>query len=182
IRASCFLLQLNFFQNEYDIKMDVARVSWFNTTFYKYIKADFVPYNRTARVFNSTCELLIDLNNDVILHIQAYKLMMMSNQYRFFPVTVNVNACAEYTKNTFGVKDILSKVSNMRLCNMKKGFYYIRNATPDFSKFPPHLPRGSYRMEANFTYYSSALFTLEFYGKIKDKPIDWKNIPKHNWR
>ncbi|KAF2901218.1 hypothetical protein ILUMI_04969 [Ignelater luminosus] len=67
-------------------------------------------------------------------------------------------------------------------CPFLQGVFYIRNATPDFSKFPPHLPRGSYRMDCNYTYYSSLLFALEFYGKIKDKPIDWEKIPKHNWR
>ncbi|KAF2888417.1 hypothetical protein ILUMI_17756 [Ignelater luminosus] len=114
------------------------------------------------------------------MHIQVYKLT--SNEYRFFPVTVSVNICAEYTKNTFSAKDVLSKLpTNLTPCNLKKDLYYLGNGRPDFSRFPPHLPRGAYKMVVNCTYHSNLLYTAEFYGQIKDKPVDWKNIPKHNW-
>ncbi|KAF2904725.1 hypothetical protein ILUMI_01452 [Ignelater luminosus] len=106
---------------------------------------------------------------------------MMSNEYRFFPVTVKVNVCAEYTKNTSGLRDIMSKMSNFKPCDLEKGTYYIKNAMPDFSEFPPQMPRGQYKAVGTFTYRSYPFYVLEFYGKIKDKPIDWKKIPKRIW-
>ncbi|KAF2895876.1 hypothetical protein ILUMI_10299 [Ignelater luminosus] len=159
--------------------MDIAKCTWFNTSVYKFFKADFVLWNRTARVFNASWQQFVDLQNDVLLDIQVYKFM--SNEYRFFPITVRVNTCAEYIRNTFRIKEILPKVSNIKPCNMKRGFYYIRNGVPDFSKFPPQLPRGMYKMVWTCTYHSYLLYELEHYGKIVDKPIDWRKIPKHNW-
>ncbi|KAF2896451.1 hypothetical protein ILUMI_09725 [Ignelater luminosus] len=107
---------------------------------------------------------------------------MMSNEYRIFPVFVTVNVCAEYTKNSFGAKDILSKTNtNMKPCDMKKGFYYVYNLMPDFSKFPPHLPCGSYKIVTTVSYHSDRTYVLELYGKIKDKPVDWRKIPKKIW-
>ncbi|KAF2904290.1 hypothetical protein ILUMI_01883, partial [Ignelater luminosus] len=52
------------------------------------------------------------------LHVQLYKFM--SNEYRFFPVFVSVNMCAEYRKNSFGVKDLLTRTSNHDPCHLKK--------------------------------------------------------------
>ncbi|KAF2893419.1 hypothetical protein ILUMI_12754, partial [Ignelater luminosus] len=50
--------------------------------------------------------------------VQLYKLS--SNEYRFFPVTFTANGCAEYTKNSFGMRDLLTRTSNANPCNMKK--------------------------------------------------------------
>ncbi|KAF2904292.1 hypothetical protein ILUMI_01885 [Ignelater luminosus] len=159
--------------------MEIAQITWFNTSVYKYAKADFVLYNRTQRVLNVSWNQIVDLRNDMIMDIQLYK--MMSNEYRFFPVTVKVNACAEFTRNTFSVQDTVFKYSNIRPCNLKPDFYYIRNGMPDFSKCPPHMPRGSYKIVWTVTFHSYLIYVLEMYGKILDKPVDWKKIPKHNW-
>ncbi|KAF2891490.1 hypothetical protein ILUMI_14683, partial [Ignelater luminosus] len=52
-------------------------------------------------------------------HSQVYK--MMSNEYRIFPVFVSYNICAEYTRNSFGAKDLLSKIAtNIKPCDLKK--------------------------------------------------------------
>ncbi|KAF2883643.1 hypothetical protein ILUMI_22515 [Ignelater luminosus] len=169
-------LQLNFFQNDYDINMDRAECSWFNKSCAKYFNFSLVLYNRTQRVIKTDLELLIDMGRNTILDIQLYK--MMSNEYRFFPVTFRANFCVEYTKDSFGFRNMLARTSNVNPCNMKKGIYYIRNAIPDFSRYPPHLPTGSYKLVHEFLFGSSRWAQVDFYGRIVDKPIDWKNIPK----
>ncbi|KAF2892593.1 hypothetical protein ILUMI_13579, partial [Ignelater luminosus] len=48
---------------------------------------------------------------------QAYKFV--SNEYRFFPVTVKVNACKEYSRDSLGLKEMLTKSSTINPCSMK---------------------------------------------------------------
>ncbi|KAF2889144.1 hypothetical protein ILUMI_14768 [Ignelater luminosus] len=136
-----------------------------------------MPLPRNNKLF--VTEQLVDLGRDAVLDVQLYKFT--SNEYRFFPVFFSANVCAEYKKNSFGIKDLLTRTSNQAPCNLKKGPYYVKNAIPDSSKLPPHLPRGQYKLEATAKYHSFCVYTVELYGKIKDKPVDWKNIPKHNW-
>ncbi|KAF2890814.1 hypothetical protein ILUMI_15359, partial [Ignelater luminosus] len=52
------------------------------------------------------------------IDVQVYK--MMSNEYRFFPVTFTMNTCSEYKKNSFGIKDMLTKYSNIDPCDLKR--------------------------------------------------------------
>ncbi|KAF2895722.1 hypothetical protein ILUMI_10454 [Ignelater luminosus] len=131
-------------------------------------------YNRTQRAFSLFYDALVVTGAKLKLDLQVYKFT--SNEYRFFPITVNVNACAEYARNTFGMKDLLSKTSNMNFCNLKKGFNYVKNAIPDFSKYPPHLPRGMYKIACTFKTDSRTSMQLDFYGAIKDKPDYWKRL------
>lgn len=122
----------------------------------------------------------------------------MSNEYRLFPVFFSANMCAEYNKNSFGFKDMAAKYSNIAACNVKKvyllasfeikeypfmlylfqGAYYIRNLEPDWSKFPPQAPRGSYKVTAQFSLHSHMYAQVDYYARIVDKPVDWKKIPK----
>ncbi|KAF2886186.1 hypothetical protein ILUMI_19987, partial [Ignelater luminosus] len=51
------------------------------------------------------------------IDVQLYK--MMSNEYRFFPVTFSMNECSEYKKNSFGMRDIFTRYSNIDLCDMR---------------------------------------------------------------
>ncbi|KAF2883642.1 hypothetical protein ILUMI_22514 [Ignelater luminosus] len=156
--------------------MDRAECTWFNKSCAKYFNVSFVPYNRTQRVVKEDFQLLIDMGRDLMIDVQVYK--MMSNEYRFFPVTFTANACAEYIKNSFSFRDSLTRGSNLRPCNLKKGVYYIRNEIPDFSRYPPHLPTGSYKLVHQYLFRSMSCAQVDFYGRIVDKPIDWKNIPK----
>ncbi|KAF2886559.1 hypothetical protein ILUMI_19614 [Ignelater luminosus] len=156
--------------------MDIAEVSWYNKSCLKSFEVAFVPYNRTQRVANSTIELLFDAGSDVILDVQFYK--MMSNEYRFFPLTFSANICAEYMRNTCGLKDFAIKASNMNPCRLHKGKYYVHNVMPDFSRFPPHMPRGSYKVVSELSFHSIRCAQVDYYARVVDKPIDWKNIPK----
>ncbi|KAF2883641.1 hypothetical protein ILUMI_22513 [Ignelater luminosus] len=98
--------------------MDRAECSWFNRSSIKYLNLSFIPYNRTQRVLNADFELLINMGRDLMTDVQLYK--MMSNEYRFFPLTFKANACVEYRKNSFSLKDMLTGTSNLTPCNMKK--------------------------------------------------------------
>ncbi|KAF2889510.1 hypothetical protein ILUMI_16663, partial [Ignelater luminosus] len=52
------------------------------------------------------------------ISVQVYK--MMSNEYRFFPITFKANTCAEYKKNSFSIRDMFSKSSNLEPCHLTK--------------------------------------------------------------
>ncbi|KAF2888727.1 hypothetical protein ILUMI_17446, partial [Ignelater luminosus] len=63
---------------------------------------NFVLYNRTQRVLNASFEQTIDADTNLMAHTQVYKMM-------------------KYTRNTFGAKDIMSKIAtNIKPCNLKK--------------------------------------------------------------
>ncbi|KAF2883820.1 hypothetical protein ILUMI_22351 [Ignelater luminosus] len=115
-----FLLQvnLNFFQNEYDVKLDILECTWYNQSYYKHFNVGLVWYNRTQRAINGSFQLLVNQSNKVFMSVQLYK--MMSNEYRFFPVTFQANTCAEYNRNSFSIRDMLSRSSNLNACHVQK--------------------------------------------------------------
>ncbi|KAF2898752.1 hypothetical protein ILUMI_07422 [Ignelater luminosus] len=170
---------LNFRQNDYEVKWDIAECFSLNKSYYKRFECGEVLYNRTQRVFNATVDQAINMGGDVLFDIQVYKLM--SNEYRFFPLTItNANVCAEYNRNSFGLKDMFTKSSNVKPCDMKKGVYYARNQIPDESRFPPHMPRGSYKIVGQMKLHSYKFAEAIMYIRVVDKPIDWTKIPKTN--
>ncbi|KAF2904300.1 hypothetical protein ILUMI_01865, partial [Ignelater luminosus] len=138
-------LNLTFFQKDYDIKMDILEVPLYNKSHFKYVEAGLVWYNRTQRAISAKWEYSYDPRNNSFIEVQLYK--MMSNEYRFFPLTFKTSLCTEYKKNSFGMNDLLTRYSNVNLCDLRKGITYTMNKIiPDFSKFPPHLPVGSYKL------------------------------------
>ncbi|KAF2891554.1 hypothetical protein ILUMI_14619, partial [Ignelater luminosus] len=52
------------------------------------------------------------------MEVQMYK--MMSNEYRFFPLTFKANTCAEYKRDSFDIKGMLSRSSNVDPCNFRR--------------------------------------------------------------
>lgn len=46
--------------------------------------------------------------------------MKNANEYRYFPITENTDACNVFEKNTFGVKAFMNKYSNISTCHLKK--------------------------------------------------------------
>ncbi|KAF2894745.1 hypothetical protein ILUMI_11428 [Ignelater luminosus] len=161
--------------DDYDIKLDIFECPWYNKSYLKTVEASLGWYNRTERTVNLKLEPLLELKNNVFVDAQLYKFT--SNEYRFFPVTVTLNACVEYSRNAFGLKDMLDKFSNLNLCKMVKKPYLLRNATLDASRFPPHMPRGSYKLVAQFLLHSIPYAEVNFYGRIVDKPLEWTKLP-----
>ncbi|KAF2895206.1 hypothetical protein ILUMI_10966 [Ignelater luminosus] len=123
--------------------------------------------------------LKADIGSNIIASVQAYK--MASNEYRFFPVTFKANVCSEYNRNSFSMKDMLKKSSNLNPCDLKKGLYYVDMLALDYSKWPPHMPVGSYKLDIDMYVNLDVVIRVNIYGRILDKPIDWKNIPKRIW-
>ncbi|KAF2886927.1 hypothetical protein ILUMI_19246 [Ignelater luminosus] len=161
-----------FHQDDYDVEIERAEVAWYNKTFAKDVKFGYVHYNRTQRVLNGSIHILEDVSTKLTLVVQFYKFA--SNEYRFFPITVGANVCEEYEKNNFKIRDLLSKTSNIKPCSLKKGLYYIRNLVMnDFSHFPPHMPRGRYKLAINI--YHNEIFVIEGHGYVAvvDKPLKW---------
>ncbi|KAF2887815.1 hypothetical protein ILUMI_18360 [Ignelater luminosus] len=156
--------------------MDILEVPLYNKSHFKFLEMGLVWYNRTQRAISGKCEYLHDPRNNVIMEVQLYK--MMSNEYRFFPLTFKANECAEYKKNSFGIKTMLSRSSNMDPCNLRGGFLYtVDKMIPDVSTFPPHLPLGSYKLVIRFLFHSDFQAQGDIYLRIVDKPIEWKKLP-----
>ncbi|KAF2886674.1 hypothetical protein ILUMI_19499 [Ignelater luminosus] len=140
------------------------------------MECGLVWYNRTQRAINAKWEFVHDLRDKVFIDVQLYK--MMSNEYRFFPVTFKESLCREYKKNSFGMKDLVTRYSNANPCDLRKNVpLTINKWIPDSSTFPPHLPVGSYKMVIRFLFHNEFVLQTDFYGRIIDKPIDWKNLP-----
>ncbi|KAF2886779.1 hypothetical protein ILUMI_19395 [Ignelater luminosus] len=166
----------SFIKHEYDVKMDILEVPLYNKSHYKYLEAGLVWYNRTQRAINAKWEYLFDLHNNLFADVQLYK--MMSNEYRFFPVTFKASVCTEWKKNSFGAKDLLTRYSNLDVCNLRKGFpYTINKMILDTSRFPPHMPVGSYKLVTRFLVHSDFNCQVDLYIRFVDKPIDWKKLP-----
>ncbi|KAF2901186.1 hypothetical protein ILUMI_05004 [Ignelater luminosus] len=65
------------------------------------------------------------------------------------------------------------------LCGyLLQGIYYARDLLPDASSFPPHIPRGSFKIVVQFRLFSYTFAELHLYIRVVDKPIDWNKIPK----
>ncbi|KAF2895033.1 hypothetical protein ILUMI_11141 [Ignelater luminosus] len=178
ILSTCGAEELNliFFQNDYDVKMDILEVPLYNKSHFKYLEAGLVWYNRTQRAINAKWEYLYDQHNNAFADVQLYK--MMSNEYRFFPLTFKANTCAEYKKNSFGIKDLFTRYSNMDICDLRKGFpYTVNGMIPDASRFPPHIPIGSYKLVIRFLFHDDFMAQIDFYLRIIDKPVDWMKVP-----
>ncbi|KAF2891458.1 hypothetical protein ILUMI_14715 [Ignelater luminosus] len=89
-----------------------------------------------------------------------------------------MNLCSEYKKNSFGMKDILTKYSNIDPCDLKRGVpYAVNKMILDISRFPPHLPLGSYKVVLKYFFHTDFNGQMDFYMRLLDKPIDWMKIP-----
>ncbi|KAF2894356.1 hypothetical protein ILUMI_11817 [Ignelater luminosus] len=167
--ALCFP---QFYQDDYDVKIERVELARYNTSYLKDVKFQYTFYNRTQKVLNASGHLLVDVGRDATVTVQFYKFA--SNEYRFFPVAFDANACHEVAHNTFNLGVMLKNTSNITPCHMKKGLYYIRNlAFNDFSHLPPHFLRGQFKMDAEAHVSSASLFEIHFYVTVSDKPPKW---------
>ncbi|KAF2886778.1 hypothetical protein ILUMI_18281 [Ignelater luminosus] len=156
--------------------MDIVEVPLYNKSHFKYFEAGLAWYNRTQRAISGKWEYLYHPRNNIFVDVQVYK--MMSNEYRFFPVTFQANVCTEYKKNSFGIKDVFTRYSNLDACDLRKGIpYTVNKLIPDFSRFPPHIPLGSYKMVLRFLFHNDFQVQIDAYMRAVDKPIDWKKLP-----
>ncbi|KAF2895336.1 hypothetical protein ILUMI_10839, partial [Ignelater luminosus] len=161
-----------FHQDDYDVKIERAELVRYNTSYARDVKFQYTFYNRTQKIFNASGHMLVDVGRDTIVSVQFYKFL--SNEYRFFPVAFDANACHKFTQNSFNCREILKNVSNITPCHMKKGFYYVRNlAMNDFSHYPPHFPRGQFQIVVETRVGSGFLAELHFYVTIANKPPKW---------
>ncbi|KAF2897084.1 hypothetical protein ILUMI_09091 [Ignelater luminosus] len=117
------------------------------------------------------------------MYIQVLKFMKNANEYRFFPITMDVDVCVVFKTNNFGIMEFLHDFSNIRTCYLKKvmflimtttvnlfqGFYYIHNGMLNDSKLPPNIPRGNYKVEIQL--HSNNEFVADLYvvGEVVDK-------------
>ncbi|KAF2886497.1 hypothetical protein ILUMI_19676 [Ignelater luminosus] len=119
----------------------------YNKTYLSKATGGLFWYNRTERVLNINITLLRSVGPKLRGNVQVYKFL--SNEFRYFPVTLSLNMCEEYKKNTFGLLDLFRTYSNVKVnsCPLPQGNYSMKNGKIDFSQFPPHIPKGTYKTE-----------------------------------
>ncbi|KAF2900862.1 hypothetical protein ILUMI_05321 [Ignelater luminosus] len=87
---------------------------------------------------------------------QYYKFA--SNEYRLYPIRFQVLMCDRYDQD-FGGFGSFTKCKNFKGCPYEKERNYtVCNYKPDSSKFPPLVPSGRYKIEAEGTYGSTQLW------------------------
>ncbi|KAF2886464.1 hypothetical protein ILUMI_19709 [Ignelater luminosus] len=158
-------------QNDYDVQVERVEVVWYNRSIGRDFKVNYVFYNRSQKAFNVSVYLLVNLSTDITGTVQFYKFA--SNEYREFPMRVGANLCHEYAKNNFNIKELLKNTSNARNCPLPKGYYYVRYFVPDYSRFPPYIPRGRYKGVEKVYHKSEFIFEVHGYAAIVDKPLKW---------
>ncbi|KAF2902472.1 hypothetical protein ILUMI_03712, partial [Ignelater luminosus] len=99
---------------------------------------------------------------------QAYKFA--SNEYRLFPLRLQLNACEAINGNVVGLKD-LTRCGNFTGCPfLKNQLVRVCNWFPDQAHFPPFIPNGSYMLEVQGLFKASELFLLHGYVTVH-RPI-----------
>ncbi|KAF2893626.1 hypothetical protein ILUMI_12547, partial [Ignelater luminosus] len=135
-----------FKQDDYTLKLHIIRVARFNHSYVSDSRCDLRWFNRSTRVVDCNVNLIRDLTSNAQIDLQLYKFA--SNEYRLFPLQFAVNVCHEIKEDRFGVIEGLRSAINVELtCPLKKRRYIVKNEVLDYTKFPPHIPRGQYMMQ-----------------------------------
>ncbi|KAF2890692.1 hypothetical protein ILUMI_15481 [Ignelater luminosus] len=157
---------LNFFQNDYRVIPHHVELVRYNKKFVNYIETRSFKYNRTCAAVNVTFQLNFNQNNEIHAVVQFYKFL--SNEYRYFPIRCAVNACKALAANVMGLHKML-ECGNFTRCHGQKGkTYHICNWTIDESKFPPRMPRGSYKIELTLMYHEEEVSVINAFAEILD--------------
>ncbi|KAF2897927.1 hypothetical protein ILUMI_08248 [Ignelater luminosus] len=151
-------------QNDYIMILEHVEIVSYNKQHVGFAKTRNFKYNRTHTGTNFTLKMLTAFGNNLQMEIQGYKFA--SNEYRLFPITFAVNICATIAKNDFGLQNLYS-CGNFSRCPFKKGNFVICNWSPDYSKFPPFIPAGSYMMDYILTYFDQPVLQAQGYASVK---------------
>ncbi|XP_017778471.1 PREDICTED: uncharacterized protein LOC108564073 [Nicrophorus vespilloides] len=100
--------------------------------------------------------------------LQTWKFI--NNEYRnFTPITVGFDLCSALKTNLFGLAVIAKEYGNWTNCPVLKGYYVMRQFTPDDGLFPPNLPLGQYKFSLTFNTHDQFLFKLSVDCVIKNR-------------
>lgn len=62
-------VNLIFFQNDYDVKMDILECPFYNKSRHAYVEAKLIWYNRTQRAVNAKFAYLFDPLNNIFVSV-----------------------------------------------------------------------------------------------------------------
>ncbi|KAF2886765.1 hypothetical protein ILUMI_19408 [Ignelater luminosus] len=86
------------------------------------------------------------------------------------------NVCREMKEDHFGIAASLSKSVNVKIqCPLKKGWLNITNGMIDFTKFPPHIPRGQYMDQLTVYDGSNFIGEIQVEAVVEDIIKKWEN-------
>ncbi|KAF2894313.1 hypothetical protein ILUMI_11861, partial [Ignelater luminosus] len=153
-----------FHQSDYNVSFERVEIVNFNKQYMKRLEAVTFKYNRTCAVVNATWILNINFGYNLNTITQAYRFA--SNEYRLFPLRLQLNACEAVKKNVVGLKR-LTYCGNFTGCPiLKDQLILMCNWTPDEAHFPPFVPDGNYMLEIQGLFKTFDLYTLRVYFTI----------------
>ncbi|KAF2887567.1 hypothetical protein ILUMI_18606 [Ignelater luminosus] len=126
----------------------------FNKRYMKRLEAVTFKYNRTCAAVNATWILNINVGYNLNVVIQAYKFA--SNEYRLFPMRLQLNACEAINKDVAGLKGYFLQNQLITFCNW----------SPDQAHLPPFMPNGKYMLELQGLFKTSEIYLLRAYITI----------------
>ncbi|KAK4878348.1 hypothetical protein RN001_010854, partial [Aquatica leii] len=157
-----------FFQNDYLVKDVRSSFFGYNKQFLREMSVVMFKYNRTTNAINTTIHPLVDLTEDNWMIItETYK--RYGNAFKPFPINVKLNMCRIFKNNIIGLG---SFSCGSVTCPVLKGVtQHGCNWRVDYSRLPPFIPDGQYKMVSNSTYNGQYLFHGELsctiYRKVK---------------
>ncbi|KAF2903661.1 hypothetical protein ILUMI_02502, partial [Ignelater luminosus] len=153
-----------FHQDKYWLGFERVEVVWYNKSYIDYLKVHNFKFNRTQAACNMTVHHLVDIDEKFAVEVQAYKFL--SNEYREFPIRLNVDFCGTLAVNDFGMHGVL-ECGNFTACPMRKGWYHVCNFKPDAKRFPPLIPEGSYMVEMKIFRGDIQFIIYQAYATVK---------------
>ncbi|KAF2890685.1 hypothetical protein ILUMI_15488 [Ignelater luminosus] len=152
-----------FHQNDYKMEFERLEVVDFNKQHMKRLEIVTFKYNCTCTVINATWMFNTDVGYDYNVVTQAYKFA--SNEYRLFPLRLQLNGCEAFCENVGGLKRLTC--GNLTGCPiLKNKLQTICNWSPDPARFLPFIPDGKYMLELQGFFQTSELYRLRFYASV----------------
>ncbi|KAF2899717.1 hypothetical protein ILUMI_06459, partial [Ignelater luminosus] len=90
-----------------------------------------------------------------------------SNEYRKGPVEFMMGLCSFYSSKDFDIPHMYAN-SNLK-CPLRKGVnYYAYKVSPNATNFPPLIPEGRWKLQADFLYLNRyTIYSIEWYSSVE---------------
>ncbi|KAF2884918.1 hypothetical protein ILUMI_21252 [Ignelater luminosus] len=156
-----------FKQSDYNLSFERMERIRFSKQYMQYFEVVTFKYNRTSAVSNLTWSFKIDVGKKLEIVVQAYRFA--SNEYRLFPLRMQLNYYDAIEKDIIGLQNALKSPCG----NSFAGCPILKNRvggfckwSPDPAHFPPNIPDGKYMVELQGTFDSNEMYVLHGYGTV----------------
>ncbi|KAF2885076.1 hypothetical protein ILUMI_21079 [Ignelater luminosus] len=185
-----------FHQNDYKVKFERVELISYKKEYLKHFRIVTFKYNRTCAVINVTWTFAIDVGYNYNLLLQMYRFA--SNEYRLFPVRLELNFCEAIKANVAGIEGIthcgnftgcpfikvrlkilslsqetLNFVTDFLIILQEK-IMHICHWQPDPARLPPFMPDGQYMIEIQGLFGSEEMYIARAYSTVYRPIVNFK--------